>query len=81
MPHSSLIQKKVVDMHKRAREHKRLVRLSKAVKRWKRSRKHLDVQFKGEFEWVWEGEVRPAYLPKFPMDAKDFEKIQKEIKL
>lgn len=66
-------------MHKRAREHKRLVRISKVIKIWKRNRKPLDVQFKGEFEWIWEGKVKPAYLPKFPMDAKEFKKIQKEI--
>ena len=74
-----LIQRKGFSVHKRAREHRRLVRLEKAIRKWKRNKKPCTVQFKGEFEWIWEGEIKPFYLPDFPVDSKGIRKIIKEM--
>ena len=65
-------------MHKRAREHKRIVRFEKAYRLWKQKREVYKVmfQYKREVENEYKSiDVKAAFIPDFVIGPKEIKKM------
>lgn len=65
-------------MHKRAREHKRIVRFEKAYRKWKRHKKYheVQIQYKREFENEWKCiDLQAGFIPDFVIGPKEIKKM------
>lgn len=65
-------------MHKRAREHKSIVRFEKAYRKWKQRKQLYKVQFqyKSEIENEWKCiDLQPGFIPDFVIGPKEIKKM------
>ena len=65
-------------MHKRAREHKRIVRFEKAYRLWKQRKQVYKVRFqrKREIENEWKSiDVIAGFIPDFVIGPKEIKKM------
>ena len=62
-------------MHKRAREHKRIVRFEKAYRKWKQHEQWYKVFSVKASEWKWI-ELQPGFIPDFVIGPKEIKKMK-----